>query len=216
MPFVPPRLYPILDLKDRGDKELDRVHHLALALARAGVTLLQLRAKDVGSGPFTQLSTSLVTQLNCLGCALIVNDRADVALSSHAAGLHLGDEDLPVDEARRMLGPDAVIGYSTHNPAEVDGASVMAVDYLGFGPLLKSPTKSGPRKARGYEALAQACARTSLPIVAIGGMTLDSAPRAWRAGAAAVAVIGEMERATDPAALVCSYRRAAQAMLPSP
>ena len=216
MPFIPPRLYPLLDLKNGDDKELARVHHLALVLARAGATLLQLRAKDVDSGPFTQLSTSLVTELSGLGCALIVNDRADVALSSHAAGLHLGDEDLPVAEARRMLGPDAVIGYSTHDPAEVDGASAMAVDYLGFGPLLESPTKSGLRKARGYEALAQACTRTSLPVVAIGGMTLDSAPRAWRAGATAVAVIGEMERATDPAALVCGYRRAAQAIFPSP
>ena len=100
-----------------------------------------------------------------------------------------------------------MIGYSTHSPTEAQAASDLPVDYLGFGPVFDSPTKAGVRSARGLEQLASACSASSLPIVAIGGVTLLTAPHAIAAGAASVAVIRELEDTDDPEALAGLYGR---------
>lgn len=184
---------------------VERAVQLTRAVARGGARLVQLRAKDLPAGPFTELAARLVSEPGTSRCRLIVNDRVDVALAAGAAGVHLGDEDLDPRRAREILGRDALIGYSTHSPPEAEAASALPVDYLGFGPVFESPTKAGVRSARGLDQLAAACSSTHLPVVAIGGVTRLTAPPAIAAGATSVAVIRELEDADDPEALARLY-----------
>ena len=236
--FRLPALYPIVNVADAGAEARERAFALAVELAEGGATLLQLRAKALAAGAMTQLAARIVEALAGSGTQVIVNDRADVAAACAAAGVHLGDEDLPVEAARRVLraplaaparrgftappgsprAPGAgaadaarppIVGYSTHGVVEAAAASASGADYLGFGPVFESPTKAGVRDARGLTALAAACRATTLPVVAIGGVTLETAPACWQAGAASVAVISEIERSGDRRALVAAYRRAA-------
>jgi thiamine-phosphate diphosphorylase len=199
-----PPLYPIVNVAGAADGE--RALALALELAEAGCSLIQVRAKSLGAGAMTSLAARMVDALRASGAALIVNDRADVAAASGAAGVHVGDEDLPVAAARRVVGPAALVGFSTHSVEEAARASSCGADYLGFGPVFESPTKAGIREARGLQLLARACRATSLPVVAIGGVTVETAVECWRAGAASVAVISDIELAADRPALVAAYR----------
>jgi thiamine-phosphate pyrophosphorylase len=208
--FAPPPLYPIVDVHSASSEEISRAFALAVTLAEAGARVLQLRAKTLSAGPMTTLSARIREAIATSGSTLLVNDRADVAAASGAAGVHLGDEDVPPAVARACLGDDAIVGFSTHSLDDVARASGLPVDYIGFGPVFESPTKAGVRSPRGVAALANAAAASRLPVIAIGGVTLDTAPVLWRAGAASVAVISELERAADPAELVRSYLRAAR------
>ena len=198
-------IYPIVDVRSESREATERALRLAVTLAEAGATWLQLRAKPLAAGATMELATRIASSLRASGARLIVNDRADVAAASGAAGVHLGDEDVPPAVARACLGDEAIVGYSTHSLDEIAAAGELPVDYVGFGPVFESPTKAGVREPRGLVALARACAATRLPVVAIGGITLATAPDCWRAGAASVAVISEIERAADPAALVRAY-----------
>lgn len=216
-----PPLYPIVNVVGEEPQAGRQAFELALELAGAGASLIQLRAKSLGAGSFTDLATELREALASSATRLVVNDRLDVALAAEAQGVHLGDEDLPVAAARRLLATAPptprppggaepfVIGYSTHSVDEAAQAAGQAADYLGFGPVFESPTKAGVRKARGLELLAGACRASRLPVVAIGGVTLENARECWKAGAASVAVISEIEGARDRRALLDSYRRAA-------
>jgi thiamine-phosphate pyrophosphorylase len=208
-PLRLPPLYPIVDLHDDSDAERRRVLALARQLAEAGVEWIQLRGKTLAAGALDELASSLVLLLRSYGAHLIVNDRADVALLSGAAGVHVGDEDIPVEAARSVLGSDAIVGYSTHSLEDVAAASTVDANYFGFGPVYESPTKKGVRAAHGVALLEQACHISNRPIVAIGGVTLSTAPLLWKAGAKSVAVISEIERAADPRALAQAYLRAA-------
>ncbi|MBI5503582.1 MAG: thiamine phosphate synthase [Deltaproteobacteria bacterium] len=222
-------LYPIVNVSQPGATAAARATALALALAEAGLPWLQLRAKPLGTGEYASLARSLVAKLDAYDCRLIVNDRADVALAAGAWGLHVGDEDLPVVAARALLGSACLIGFSTHAVDEVSAAcrpSAEAraddpadrpqrhpLDYIGFGPVFESPTKAGVRAARGLRLLAQACRASSVPVVAIGGITVETAPLCWRAGAACVAVISELERAFEADRLDDLLRRYRDAAL---
>jgi thiamine-phosphate diphosphorylase len=206
--FAPPPFYPIVDVHSASSDEISRALGLAVALAEAGASVLQLRAKTLAAGPMTTLAIRIREAIASSGAILLVNDRADVAAASGAAGVHLGDEDVPPEVARACLGEEAIVGFSTHSLSDVDRASRLPVDYLGFGPVFESPTKAGVREARGVDALAEAVTASRLPVVAIGGVTLETAPLLWRAGAASVAVISELERAADPAELVRAYLHA--------
>jgi thiamine-phosphate pyrophosphorylase len=207
--FRLPRLYPIVDVREESPEAIERALRLAVELAAAGATLLQLRAKPLAAGVMTVLASRMVAAAAAQGARVIVNDRADVALAAGAAGVHVGDEDLPVAAARDVLGPGAIVGYSTHTIDDVAAAGRLPADYLGFGPVFDSPTKAGVRDPRGIELLAEACRASPLPVVAIGGITLARAPDCWRAGAASVAVISEIERAPDRGGLVRAYLRSA-------
>lgn len=209
--FRLPPLYPIVDVRAESPEAIEQAVALAAILAGAGVTLLQLRAKSLGAGAMTALASRVIAAVAVHGARVIINDRADVALACGAAGVHVGDEDLPVVAARAVLGASAIIGYSTHSLADVAVAADLPADYIGFGPVFASPTKAGVRAPRGVELLAAACRATTRPVVAIGGVTLATAPACWRAGAASVAVISEIERAQDVPALVRAYLRAAAA-----
>ncbi|RMF22550.1 MAG: thiamine phosphate synthase, partial [Deltaproteobacteria bacterium] len=195
--------------------ERARVSRLAQAVFAAGPGVVQLRAKTVSTGVFEEVAATLCRDAAACGCALIVNDRCDVALATGAAGVHLGDEDLDPRQARLLLGAKALIGYSTHSLEDVQAAAALPVDYIGFGPVLESPTKPGVRRARGFDALAAACRAAVQPVVAIGGLTLGDAERVWRAGATSVAVISELERTRDPAATLREFLRRARTLGPA-
>ncbi|HXC49328.1 MAG TPA: thiamine phosphate synthase [Candidatus Limnocylindrales bacterium] len=215
--FRLPRFYPIVNVADAGDAAIERAYRTAAHLAGCGVALMQLRAKPLGGGAMTALAKRLVEAFGAGGVALIVNDRADVAAASGAAGVHVGDEDLPVDAARRVLsaaGSASIVGYSTHSVAEAIAASSFDADYLGFGPVFDSPTKAGVRDARGLELLAEVCRMATLPVVAIGGITLETAPLCWKAGAESVAVISDLERVGDLRARVAEWQRSAREFSP--
>lgn len=208
-----PAVYPIIDVGSDGAEENRRVVALARALAtnlpRSGV--VQLRAKPLGGAAFVALARTVADILAPCQATLIINDRADVAAASGAHGVHLGDEDLPVADARRLLGDRAIIGYSTHSVDEVRRAADTGADYLGFGPIFSSPTKPGVRQPRGIDLLRKACEVSPLPVVAIGGISLDVAAQLWAAGATSLAIISELAASSDPASLLRSYRGAASA-----
>jgi thiamine-phosphate pyrophosphorylase len=184
------RLYPIVDTgacADRGVAPLDVV----AACLRGGATLLQLRVKTGGSGAFLDLARGARALTDAAGARLIVNDRADIAAMAGAAGVHVGQDDLPVEAVRRILEPSAIVGLSTHTPEQIDGAARRAVSYLAVGPVFETATKETGYGARGLDLVRHA-AGTGLPVVAIGGITLETAPAVLEAGAAAVAVISDL------------------------
>jgi len=202
----PGRVYAIVDTGVRGRTSL---LELTAALLEGGVRVLQLRAKDLSTRELCDLARTLRPLCTRREALFLVNDRPDVARLVGADGVHLGQSDLPPRQARRIVGEDAIIGLSTHNLAQVREADRLdSVDYIGFGPLFATTSKSDTEACQGIEGLRAARSSTSLPLTAIGGLSADSAAEALAAGADAVAMIGALARAEDPAALV----RALEAM----
>ena len=201
MPFAfPSRLYPIIDTL--GDPRRSHVE-LAAALVGAGVRFLQLRVKERPTARFVDLARAVRAVTSRAGARLIINDRVDVARLVDAAGVHLGQDDLPVAAARQILGPGAIIGCSTHTLGQaVDAAQTGLADYIGFGPIYPTGSKANPDPVQGVEGLRTVRARVRLPIVAIGGITAATMDEVLGAGADAVAMIGEIVRASDVAATV--------------
>jgi thiamine-phosphate pyrophosphorylase len=202
----PDALYPIADAGSCRD-----VVALAEAILAGGARLLQLRAKDASTRELVALARAVQARAVRAGALLILNDRADVARLV-GTGVHLGQDDLPPAAARAILGPDAVIGVSTHNLAQLDAAvEAGAADYLAFGPIFATRSKANPDPALGLAELAAARARCPLPLVAIGGITAASIRAVRAAGADAVAVIGAIASAADPTAATRQLRDAATA-----
>ncbi len=203
MPLTLPRFYPVIDRSIRPDLSLQEI---ARVLAGAGVRLVQLRAKQASGGALLAEVKELRSLLP-LEISLIINDRADVAQLSRAAGVHLGQDDLPVPAARRLLGPDKLIGFSTHNPEQIEAAASAPVDYLAFGPIFPTATKADTQPVVGCAGLREARKRTSKPLVAIGGITPENAAQAIEAGADSVAVISGWLAAEDIPARLEEFRR---------
>lgn len=208
MPFrFPSPVYPIADAGDGRDTPA-----LVAALLAGGARLLQLRAKALPTGAFVALARAVKTATDRAGALLIINDRADIARLIDAAGVHLGQDDLPPADARAILGPDKVIGFSTHNLDQVDaGLRAGAIDYLAFGPIFATHSKRDPDPVQGLDALRAARARCPLPLVAIGGIDAATVPAVRAAGADAVAIIGALTGAADPAAALLTLLAAARA-----
>jgi thiamine-phosphate pyrophosphorylase len=182
---------------------------LARACLDGGARLLQLRAKHLASGAFLTLCDGLVQAAAPYRASIIVNDRADLAVLAGAAGVHVGQEDLAPAQARRLLGPAAIVGFSTHTVAQIEAAVLEPISYLAVGPVFGTNTKDTGYSAVGLELVSTAVRLAgAIPVVAIGGITLATAPAVWRAGAAAVAVISDLVSNGDPAARVASYNRA--------
>ena len=185
---------------------------LAEAILAGGAALLQLRAKDAATAELVALARAIKARTDAAGARLIINDRADVARLVGAAGVHLGQDDLPPAAARAILGPAAVIGFSTHSQEQVAAAlRDGAIDYLAFGPIYATTSKRGADPAQGLVALSAVRARCALPLVAIGGIDASTVADVLAAGADAVAVIGAVAGAADPAAALRALRRAARA-----
>lgn len=204
MPLTLPRFYAVIDRSIRPDLSLQQI---ARVLAGAGVRLVQLRAKQPSGGALLAEAKELLSLLP-QEISLIVNDRADVAQLSRAAGVHLGQDDLPVAPARRLLGPDKLIGFSTHNLEQIEAAASAPVDYLAFGPIFPTATKADIQPVVGCTGLREVRKRTSKPLVAIGGITPANAAQAIEAGADSVAVISGWLAAKDIPARLEEFRSA--------
>jgi thiamine-phosphate pyrophosphorylase len=192
--LVLPRLYVILDARLVGTSETE----IAQKLADAGVRLLQYRNKRASARELFEVAKGLSLRLTLQGITFIVNDRADVAAAVDASGVHVGQDDLLVGGARAMVGPDHIVGVSTHNVAQFKEAVATSTDYVAVGPIFATSTKDNADPVVGVELIRQVRAMTEKPIVAIGGITLETAGDVIRAGADSVAVISDILSAPDP------------------
>ncbi len=192
-------LYIILDPAAFPGRELV---DLLSAAAEAGARLFQYRDKSASMKDAYQQAVRLRQASADAGALLIINDRCDLALSVDADGVHLGQQDLPLPHARRLMGPEKLIGVSTHRMEEVDQATREGADYLGFGPIFDTGTKPDHEPVVGIEGLRQARARTRLPIIAIGGLTLANSRSVVEAGADGIAVVSTVAKASDVRATV--------------
>lgn len=200
-----PILYLILDLALLGQQPVDR---LAASAAAGGVTLVQLRGKGLSVRVLCEVGAQLKKYLARHNIPLIVNDDVAVALAIGADGVHLGQDDLPLPAARRLLGADAIIGLSVGTPTEAVGVDAALIDYVSIGPIYGTSTKGDAGPAIGIAGFGQV--RSLLPdrpAVAIGGITSGNASDILRAGAAGLAVASAICCAADPAAAARELRR---------
>jgi len=194
MRLVLPRLYVILDAALLTVPESE----CAQKLADAGVRLLQYRNKSASSRELFESSRRLSSLLARQGVSFLVNDRADVASVADATGVHVGQEDLSVEAARRVIGTEKWVGVSTHNLEQFERAATTSADYIAAGPVFATSTKANPDPVVGIDFIRRVRALTNKPIVAIGGITLDRAAEVIRSGANSVAVASDILRAPDP------------------
>ena len=185
---------------DRGLAAGRSVIDIALAAAHGGATMVQLREKDATTRAFVEQARALKAALAPLRVPLAINDRLDVALAVDADGLHVGQDDMPVDEARRLLGPGKFIGLSITAVDQVLRPDAAAADYLGVGPIYAQRTKEDAAAPLGIEGLRRLRGLTGKPIVAIGGLTPDNSAPALAAGADGLAVVSSIVAAGDPEA----------------
>jgi thiamine-phosphate pyrophosphorylase len=203
-PFPP--LYPIVD-EGAANLAGHSVTGLAEAFLAGGARLLQLRAKLAPSGRFVEQAQALAGLAQPFGALVVVNDRFDVALAANIRSVHIGQDDVPVAIVRRFLGPEGIIGFSTHTREQVDAALYEPIDYLAVGPIFATASKDPGYDPVGLDLVRYAASRTELPIVAIGGITLERARGVIDAGARSVAVIGDLLGTGDPEARVREFLR---------
>lgn len=209
----PARLYPIIDPLDQP---ADTCVALARAVLSGGAPLIQLRLKRTATGTVVALARRVKAMADRYGAQLIINDRCDVAKLIDAAGVHLGQDDLPPAAAREILGAGKIIGFSTHTLQQAAVAARAGVaDYIGFGPIYPTTSKLQPDPAQGLAGLRVTRAQVRLPIAAIGGISADTLRPVLDAGADAVAMIGEIVRAADVTTAVRVLLGAAHAASPS-
>ena len=183
------KLYPITDAGLSGLSHAEQVARLGAG----GANLVQLREKHLSPRLFYKEALEALRVAHELGVRLIVNDRVDIALALGADGVHLGQDDLSPEAARRLLGPEAIIGYSTHNPEQAREAARLPVDYIAVGPVFATSSKERPDAVVGLDGLRRVRQETgSIPLVAIGGITRENARSVLDAGADAVAVISAL------------------------
>jgi thiamine-phosphate pyrophosphorylase len=186
-PPLPP-LYAIFDPTLAKGRSLETILH---AFLEGGISLIQLRAKDLSSKDFFELATRVRLMTRTSGCCLIVNDRVDIAAATDADGVHLGQEDLPLAAARKIMG-NKIVGISTHDLEQAREAERDGADYIGFGPMFGTTTKTTGYAARGPNMLRQIRREIKIPIVAIGGITENNVSQVWEAGADSAAMISEL------------------------
>jgi thiamine-phosphate pyrophosphorylase len=202
MNLVFPPLYAIIDAALLKTSELSFVE----MMAESGVELLQYRNKRASSRELFEASQSISATLSRLAKPgsykprFIVNDRADIALLANAQGVHVGQQDLNVEEARAIVGPDKFVGVSTHSLEQLDAADKTSADYIAFGPIYPTSSKENPDPVVGLQLLREARQHTRKPIVAIGGITLERAAEVFRAGADSLAVARDLIVSENPAA----------------
>ena len=210
MNLVFPRLYAILDPSLLTISELV----LAETLAGSGVELIQYRNKKAPSRELFEISLRLSTALAQRGVRFIVNDRPDIALLAGAGGVHVGQGDLGVEEARAICGRQRWVGVSTHTLEQVAAADRTSADYVAFGPIFPTTTKQNPDAVVGTELLRRARQMTRKPLVAIGGITLERAAEVYAAGADSLAVVRDLICAASPGERAREYLETAASAKP--
>jgi thiamine-phosphate pyrophosphorylase len=188
-----PKVYPITDIGLSGLSHAEQVE----LLTSGGSTFIQLREKNLPGAEFFSQAMKAVELARRCSVRIIINDRADIALSTKADGVHLGQDDLPPEAARRILGNDAIIGYSTHNLDQAGRARSLPIDYLAIGPIFPTNSKSDTEPVLGLEGVRSVARIAGLPVVAIGGITLENAAAVIEAGATSVAMIGALLSEND-------------------
>lgn len=209
MSFRLPRVYPLTDSQLSGLSHADQVHLLSLG----GATLIQLREKQLPSLQLYENTKAAVATARKTGSQVIINDRVDVALATGAHGVHLGQDDLPPEAARRLLGNEAIIGYSTHNVEQVQQALALPIDYIAIGPIFATSSKSDTSPTIGLAVL-EAVRKVvgNFPLVAIGGISHANAREVIEAGADSVAVISAL--LLDPARIAAATRTLLESLPP--
>lgn len=193
MSFSLPKIYPITDTLISGLSHGAQIERLATG----GASLIQLRDKCASPLEFYRAAIEAMAEARRLGVQIIINDRVDIAIAVKADGVHLGQDDLPPDRARRLLGESRIIGFSTHTLKQALAADVAHIDYLAIGPVFQTFTKDKPDPLVGLETVSEVRRRISKPLVAIGGITLETARAVIEAGADSVAVISDLLSAGD-------------------
>ncbi len=172
-----------------------------------GVDVVQLREKELPAKPLLARAKVAAAVCRDHGVPFVLNDRPDLALEAGADGVHVGQDDAPVSLARRILGPDAIVGLSTHGPDDLDGAAQQAVTYISAGPVEPTPTKPG-RAGTGLGYVTRASARSSVPVFVTGGVTPERIPALRRAGVRHFVVVRYLTQAQDARSAARSLRQA--------
>ena len=186
-----PRLYAILDASRFPDASV--MFAVAEELQAGGVTLLQYRNKAGSARRILEEARELKRRVGN-SVRLIMNDRADLCLAAELDGVHVGQEDLSPEGVRRVIGPDLILGVSTHNPEQLREADATSADYLAIGPVFPTSSKENPHPVVGHEGVRRARTLTERPLVAIGGIARANARSVLEAGADSVAVISDLLR----------------------
>jgi thiamine-phosphate pyrophosphorylase len=207
MRLVLPRLYVILDAALITSPERD----CAASLAEAGVRLLQYRNKSAPARRYLESSRELAEMLRPRGVTFFVNDRPDIAFLAGASGVHVGQDDLDVEHARRVVGSEKLVGVSTHNLEQFERAAASSTDYIAVGPVFSTASKANPDPVVGADFIRKVRSLTDKPIVAIGGITLERAAAVIEAGADSVAVISGILSAPDPSQRAREYIKTLEA-----
>jgi thiamine-phosphate pyrophosphorylase len=187
-PLNLPPLYAILDLDQVSGRDPGAVLHAILA---GGATIIQLRAKTLSPRAFLALARSIGERTRQSECRFIVNDRVDIALACGADGVHLGQDDLPLRAARKLMA-EKIIGISTHSEQQAREAERDGADYIGFGPMFGTTTKETGYGARGTEMLSLIRNAVRIPVVAIGGIKETNVMQIWETGADSAAIISDI------------------------
>ncbi|MGX1096002.1 thiamine phosphate synthase [Amorphus sp. MBR-141] len=206
--MVDVRVYVILDPEHAGGRPLAE---LARAAVDGGATLLQYRDKTAESGELVATARAILSAIEGTGVPLLINDRIDVALAAGADGVHVGQTDMAPDDARRLLGPDPIVGLTVRSMAEAEAVPADLVDYVGIGGVFATTSKQNRNAPIGLAGLAEICTfldtrAPDLGRVAIAGITADTAAAVVDAGAHGVAVISAVSAAPDPAAAAAALR----------
>lgn len=185
---------------DSSAGSVERLVSICEEAIQGGITAVQLRAKGRSDRELLYAANELRAACDRSGTLFIVNDRVDIALASNADGVHLGVDDLPVGVARALLGSGKIIGYSPETSADRIGAEEAGADYLGIGPVFGTTTKGDAGQALGLDRFSELVKETTLPVVGIGGISVEDARSVVEAGACGVAVVGAVFFANDPRA----------------
>ncbi len=193
-----PKFYPIIDA---SIAHISKIEDIVKMIIEGGARIIQLRAKDVSTRDFIEAARIIKQTIKPIAkknkIKFIINDRVDIAMLICSDGVHLGQDDLPIKEARKILGKNKVIGISTHNIKEAVLAEKLGADYISFGPIFATSTKNDAQKPKGIDGLKKAREAVKTPIVAIGGITLENVKDVYNAGADSVAVISDILKSKD-------------------
>lgn len=189
------KLYLVTDRGLAGERSIEDIVKEAV---EGGVTMVQLREKDIATRDFIALALRLKDVLKPYGVPLIINDRVDVALASGAEGVHIGQSDMPYAIARKLLGPSKIIGLSVENFEHIEEANSLDVDYIGVSPVFATPTKTDTAEPFGLDGLRKAVRMSVHPTVAIGGMNERTAADVMACGTNGIAVVSAIVCAPDP------------------